>query len=114
PDVSIDSCVGQTLTRQVSFTDAATDGPWTATVDYGDGSPLQTWNLGTVQTFILQHSYAVEALYQVTVTVKDSYGKSAAGSFLVIDDAPPPTAYGQLFTVNDGNGQRSMVNSLTV
>ena len=113
-DVSIDSCEGQPLYQQVSFADPASNGPWTATVDYGDGSPLQLINMGNAQTFFLQHSYALEELYQVTVTVKDSFGQSAATNFLVVDDVTPPTAYGQFFTINDGNAQRSMIDSLTV
>ena len=114
-DVPIDSCDNQILSQQVTFVDANADGPWTATVDYGDGSPLQTLNLGTAHSFILQHStYNMSQSYQVTVTIKDSYKQSATTSFLVLDDAPPPAAYGQLFTVNDNNAQRSMINSLTV
>ena len=114
PNQSINNCLGQYLSVQVTFVDAPTDGPWTATVDYGDGSQVQTLNLGFSQSFLLQHAYAMDQTYQVTVTVHDSFGQSATTSFLVLDDTTPPAPQNQLFTINDGSAQRSMIDSLTV
>jgi hypothetical protein len=52
--------------------------------------------------------------YQVTVTVTNSFNLSATTTFLVLDNTSPPVAYNQVFTINDGSAQRSMINSLTV
>ena len=114
PDVPINSCAGQILSQQVTFTDATANGPWTATVNYGDGSPIQTLNLGFSMSFLLQHAYAMSQTYQVTVTVTNNFQLSATTSFLVLDDTTPPAPQNQLFTINDGSAQRSMIDSLTI
>ncbi len=54
------------------FTDPGVD-TWTATVDYGDGSGVQTLALEG-KTFSLSHTYADFGTYPVTVSVADKDG----------------------------------------
>src|SRR5262249_52735145 len=109
-DTTIDICDGQSLSSFVSFTDAALNMTWTATVDYGDGGPVQIINLGTAHSFTAQHSYTQHGVYQVTVTITDALKMSSIGNFLVTANAIPLTAYNQLVTINDGSVQDSMIN----
>lgn len=98
---------GQALTRTATFTDADSSGPFTATVDYGEGAgPVAvTPGAGTVA---LSNVYEAVGVYTVTVSVTDetdSTGSDTAtvtvneaptiGSFVVADvtgtDASAPT-----------------------
>lgn len=58
-----------TLTRAGTFDDPGAD-PWTATVDYGDGSGVQPLDLAG-QTFLLSHPYSTEGSFAVTVSIAD-------------------------------------------
>jgi autotransporter-associated beta strand protein len=72
---------GGILNRLGSFTDPGAD-TWTATVDYGDGSGVQTLDLhGT--NFLLHHTYATAGTFRVTVSVQDEGGAVGTASFLV-------------------------------
>ena len=95
---------GSVLSRTGSFTDPPGDGPWTATVNYGDGSGVQPLSLNKDNTFSLGHTYANAGFFAVTVTVTDGLTVSGQNGFLV-------TVSG--FTVNNGSPQQSMVRSLT-
>jgi len=66
------------LTWQFSDNDGSTS--WTATVDYGDGTGVQTLALNANKTFVLDHLYAPGA-YDLTVAVTDDAG--ATGSLLI-------------------------------
>jgi HD-GYP domain-containing protein (c-di-GMP phosphodiesterase class II) len=64
-----------------SFTDSdvASD-TFTATVNYGDGSPTQTLKLSSGGTFKLAHTYGIlGGPYTLTVTVTDNHGMSSFG-----------------------------------
>jgi len=63
---------GSNFTSSGSFTDAG-PGPWTATVDYGDGSGVQSLTL-TDKNFSLTHTYDDNGSYTVTVRVTDEDG----------------------------------------
>ncbi|NLF73702.1 MAG: hypothetical protein GX575_32100, partial [Candidatus Anammoximicrobium sp.] len=85
---------GQTFTQIGSFVDPGAD-TWTATVDYGDGSGVQSLTLNADKTFTLSHifpggSYAAT----VTVTVNDGDGGVASDTVLVHVDGVPPTVTG--------------------
>jgi hypothetical protein len=62
-----------------NFFDSGTnDGPWTVTVDYGDGTPAQMLpsttspaGFGTFGNFSLNHSYGDNGNYTVTLSVTD-------------------------------------------
>jgi len=72
---------GNLFTAAGSFTDPDAD-PWTATVNYGDGSGVQPLALNPNKTFSLSHVYADNGNYTVTLTVIDS--QSAAGTDTVL------------------------------
>ncbi|HZJ66237.1 MAG TPA: DNA/RNA non-specific endonuclease [Kofleriaceae bacterium] len=59
---------GEAYSATGSFTDPGAD-PWTATVDYGDGT-VSALAL-TRQTFALSHTYTRAGVFTVTVTVSD-------------------------------------------
>ncbi len=61
-----------------SFTDPGADAPWTGTVDYGDGTGVQTLAVDSNnKTFNLSHTYGHAGTYTVTVTIKDKDGDSS-------------------------------------
>ena len=84
---------GTLLTRTCSFTDLPGDGPWTATVIYGDGTPIQPLAVNG-QSFTLSHIFENAGTFTTTVTVTNRNGVSGSFSY-------PATVSG--FTVNDGN-----------
>ncbi len=67
PDTTINE--GSAFSSSGSFTDPGTD-TWTATVDYGDGSGVQSLALSG-KTFLPNHVYADNGTYMVSVTVND-------------------------------------------
>ena len=86
PKVSI--LQGQLFSATGSFTDPGTD-PWTATVDYGDGSGLQPLLLGLNKTFDLNHLYANPGTYLATVIVNDNEGGIGTSGMMVMVLPPP-------------------------
>jgi DNA/RNA endonuclease G (NUC1) len=60
---------GETYAASGSFADPGSD-PWTATVDYGDGSGVTSLALAG-KTFALTHTYATAGSFTVTVRVSD-------------------------------------------
>ncbi len=71
-------------------------GPWTVTVNWGDGSPNTTFNEASAGSLGAQtHTYAEESAastpYQVTVTVTDSTLLSGSNTFNVTATDPPVT-----------------------
>ncbi len=92
------------FTQTGSFTDAPGDGPWSATVNYGDGTGKQSLAVNANMTFTLSHTFANAGTFTTTVTVTNQDGLTGTATFNV-------TVSG--FTVNDGSSQQSMVRSLT-
>ena len=68
-----------------SFADPGAD-EWTATVDWGDGSPVEPLTLDGM-TFDLSHTFAGGGPYTLKVTVTDSDGASGVGTAEVGCDA---------------------------
>lgn len=76
-----------TSTANGTFTDPDSTS-WMATVDYGDGSGIQSLPLSGT-TFSLSHTYADEGTYTVVVTVTDNQGASGIASATVtVTNAP--------------------------
>ncbi len=68
--------LGNAFAGAGSFTDIeeVAASSWNATVDYGDGSGPQPLALSSDKRFILNHDYAEEGVYTVTVRVSDIEG----------------------------------------
>lgn len=90
---------GSTFSAPGSFTDPDS-AAWTATVDYGDGSPLQPLALAG-NAFSLSHVYADNGLYTVTVRVADSDGGEGAATATVTVHSVAPSLSGQFDQVAD-------------
>ena len=99
-DIGADTTIfeGQHLTRTASFTDPDF-GPWTVTIDYGDGTlPLQ-FGTATNASFPLDHIYEA-GQFDVAVTVADGLHATETKRFhLTVANIPPqvfvdvPSAY---------------------
>ena len=102
PDAALHE--GDTLTRAGSFTDV-TPGPWSGTVDYGDGSGTQPLTIdGADQTFALGHTYGQPGQYLVTVRVTDQQGRAARAHFTVaVGNVTPAVALGTPITLDEGD-----------
>ncbi len=69
---------GSPFSASGSFSDPGAD-TWTATVDYGDGSGVQTLPLKGDRTFALLHEYVGNGDYTITVKVSDDDGGVGSG-----------------------------------
>lgn len=83
---------GTSFSDTGSFSDAPTDGPWTATVDYGDGTGAQPLALGADGSFVLNHTYADNGSYTATVNVTGANGATGSASVGVSVLNVAPTA----------------------
>lgn len=68
-----------------SFTDSSGGGPWQVTVNWGDGSPPETFVSATTGSLgTRNHIYAEDGTYTVTVTVRDPQNASDSGTFQIL------------------------------
>jgi PKD repeat protein len=81
---------GKTFASTGIFADPGAD-IWAATVDYGDGSGVQTLTLNTDKTFDLSHVYADDGAYTLTVTVNDDDSGAGSDTRLVTMQNVAPT-----------------------
>ena len=95
PTVSLGSAVSvrqfDLLTAAGKFSDPGT-GPWTATVDYGDGSGVKPLALTAAKTFTLSHAYATSGSYTVVVQVTSAAGLKGTSS-VGVTVAPVPAVH---------------------
>jgi hypothetical protein len=94
---------GTTFTQNGTFNDINSLDTFLATVDYGDGTGLQTLAL-TGNTFTLSHIFADNGIYSVNVAVTDNHGATGNASQIVtvlnvaptvsIQNAPPSGVIG--------------------
>jgi len=79
------------VTLDGAFTDADAGQVYRVTVDWGDGTPIQTVNLGAAMTFSIPHTFPTPNTFNVNVQVRDSgllYGIDPfSNQFLQIDPA---------------------------
>jgi sugar lactone lactonase YvrE len=87
-----------------SFKDNGADS-WAVTVAYGDGTqgPAAVADMA----FTLQHTYAGDQTYVVTVTVRDNFGDEASASFLVDDLIPGAQLPDPVQVAGGGGGSSS-------
>lgn len=79
---------GDTYTVEGTFADPGAD-PWTATVDWGDGSsPGQVMLTG--RAFSLVHVYAAAGTFPVTVTITDDDVQTSTVHTVTVTEPPPP------------------------
>ncbi|HVX39435.1 MAG TPA: DUF642 domain-containing protein [Gemmatimonadaceae bacterium] len=84
--------MGQSYTLTGSFTDpGASDGPWSVSINWGDGSSTQTVSTSTT-SFSAAHTYANFGKYAITYTVTDKDGgaSAAASTSVSAKDPTPP------------------------
>jgi hypothetical protein len=74
---------GTPLTNTITLADPGTDS-FTAYVNYGDGSPLATIPAGTNKWFTLDHTYASNGTYTVTMLVRDDDGGERMSTLTVL------------------------------
>jgi hypothetical protein len=72
----------ETYTASGSFTDPGMD-PWTATVDYGDGSGPTSLALSGM-SFALSHTYRAAGVFTVTVAVSDDHATTTASQTVTV------------------------------
>jgi hypothetical protein len=73
---------GEVYTAAGSFTDPGTD-PWTATVDWGDGTAAQQVSL-TQRSFSLTHTYQTAGTFTVIVKIADDDSDASASQTVVV------------------------------
>jgi PKD domain len=76
PDQTVLLSLGS-VTVNASFTDQDGDGPWTYTIDWGDGS-FTNGSTPTQGGISASHSYGLVSTNTVTVTVTDAHGLSGS------------------------------------
>ncbi len=93
---------GSAFSATAAFTDPGAD-TWTASVDYGDGSGVQPLTLNPDKTFTLNHAYADNGIFTVTVRVQDDDLGTGQGSLAVtVNNVPPTLSLSGLSSVNEG------------
>ena len=74
---------GETFNVDGSFLDPGLEDAWTATVNYGDGSGVQTLALNLDNYFSLNHVFEDDGNFSVNVSVTDDDGGTDSSSFTV-------------------------------
>ncbi len=92
---------GDTFTQNGSFVDPDADS-WAATVDYGDGSGVQSLAL-VGKNFSLSHLYADNGTYNVTVTVNDGTTTGSDVVVVTVNNVAPIVSAGGDETINEGD-----------
>jgi len=101
---------GETYTPSGSFTDPGDD-PWTATVDYGDGSGVNVLSL-LGKTFSLSHTYATAGTFTVTVRVSDDDATaSRSGTVTVVTPAQAVSGAIAMVAALEASGKVSAGNA---
>jgi large repetitive protein len=105
---------GSNFARTGSFTNPGRSG-WTATVDYGDSGGEQPLALNTTaKTFRLDHTYADDGVYTVTVEITNNAGGVGRGAFQVdVANAPPVVTAADDQTAEEGTAQDFSLGSFT-
>jgi PKD repeat protein len=92
---------GSPFTSSGSFSDPDTDS-WSATVDYGDDSGVSALGLSG-STFSLEHTYADDGSYTVTVAVEDGTGSASGTATVTVNNVAPTLTLDAMSTVPTGD-----------
>jgi VCBS repeat-containing protein len=98
---------GDTYSSNGLFIDPDGGDSWIATVDYGDGSGVQSLMLTDFE-FALNHTYADNGLYTVTVTVSDMMGVGSAQLAVQVNNVAPDV--GPITAPVDPVGENTPIN----
>jgi uncharacterized repeat protein (TIGR01451 family) len=95
---------GSLFTGGGSFTDPDAAQPWTATVNYGDGTGTSPLALNPDKTFTLSHTYADDdgGPFTVTVTVDDGITSDSDTLVVTVTNTPPTVDAGPDDTITSG------------
>lgn len=97
--------VGEPYALTASFSDDSTDGPWSYTIAWGDGA-IATGSRSHRGPFTATHVYALDADYQVRVTLKDRRGGQGSDQAVVRATGPVLLAAGDIGDcIRDGDNQ---------
>jgi hypothetical protein len=77
--------IGALFTENATFSDPDNDGPWSYTIDWGDGSSTTTGTTPSQGTISADHNYftVLPRSYILRVTVTDSHGASGSDTKVV-------------------------------
>ncbi len=93
---------GEMLMQTFGFVDPDFGDLWTVEIDFGDGSAPEILNVSATR-FDLQHVYADNGVYVVTVTVTDLLGASAVDTLdVLVANVAPLVDAGPDQTVDEG------------
>ena len=90
------------ITRNGSFTSSAA-GPYSASVDWGEGDELEAVTLNPDNTFTISNTYENSGIYTVVVTVFDGIFNGTDTFTLDVVNTPPVVNAGPGGTINEGD-----------
>jgi len=94
--------IGSAFIGSGSFTDLNTADPWSATVDYGDGTGFQTLALNPDKSFNLSHVYIAQGYYTLTVTISDGMLSDSASALVqVLNINTAPVANSDIYSTDE-------------
>jgi hypothetical protein len=103
---------GSTFTASGSFSDNTGQGPWTVTIDYGDGSAPVTYSAASPGAIPLSHLYSQDSsnqpggVYHGSITVSDEFGATGGATFTVtVLNVAPVVDAGADLTIGAGQDQ---------
>ncbi|HEU5183559.1 MAG TPA: PKD domain-containing protein [Gemmatimonadaceae bacterium] len=107
--------VGQSLNLNATFSDAGgNDGPWTYTIDWGDGQ-TSTGTALTQSAIAASHVYASVGTYTVRVTVTDKDGGAGSGELTAtVSELGPATITSALLTSGNSTSNGKVYTTTSI
>lgn len=102
---------GGTYSSSVSFTDPDA-GPWTVTIDWGDGSAPVVSTV-TTRTRSLSHVYGDDGSYKATVSVSDGQSTASTGWTVEVKNVAPTATFSAPSTVLEDQALTLAFGSVT-
>ena len=99
-----------------SFVDAgSSDGPWAVEIDWGDGTPNDTFNQATQGSLgTASHGFGDDGVYVVTIYVTDKDTATGHASFSVtVNNVAPTIAISGAASVNEGSPYSLTLGAVT-